>query len=363
MGTDFKMPFYAKAALIFICVFSLVFTMCIGQDVILPLIYATIIAILLNPVVNFLIKKRIPKVVSISITVVLSILIVLAVVYVISSQVTMFSKTLPQLKIKFASVTADLVHWVSEKFKISEQKINNKIIEARSEAMNNFATGKLTQVGQTLMVCTLLPVYLFMILYYKPLLLEFIKRLFRVEHHAMISEVLENTKKIIHSYLVGLFFEMIIIAILNSTGLLLLGIDYAILLGVLGAIINVVPYIGGIIATALPMIIAFVTKDSALSPLLVMIVYIVIQFADNHYIVPKIVASRVKINALISIIVVLIGGAIWGIPGMFLSIPLTAIIKVIFDHIEPLKPWGFLLGNVVPTTTRFTPLKVTRKKK
>ena len=125
-------------------------------------------------------------------------------------------------------------------------------------------------------------------------------------------------------------------------------------MGVLGAIINVVPYIGGIIGTILPMIIAFVTKDSAITPLIVMISYIVIQFIDNHYLVPKVVASRVKINALVSIIVVLIGGAIWGVLGMFLSIPLTAIIKVVFDHIEQLKPWGFLLGNVVPTTTKFT---------
>jgi len=105
------------------------------------------------------------------------------------------------------------------------------------------------------------------------------------------------------------------------------------------------------------MIMAFVTKNSLSYPLLVFAIYIFIQFIDNHYVVPKIVASRVKINALISIIVVLIGGAIWGIPGMFLSIPLTAIIKVIFDHIEPLKPMGFLLGNIVPTASRFASVK------
>lgn len=144
---------------------------------------------------------------------------------------------------------------------------------------------------------------------------------------------------------------------LNSAGLLLLGIDYAIILGITGAILNIIPYIGGIIAIALPMMIAFVTKDSVSYPILVFFVYIFIQFIDNHYIIPKIVASRVRLNALISIIVVLVGGALWGIPGMFLSIPLTAIMKVIFDDIGPLKPWGFLLGNVVPTTSRFSFIK------
>jgi len=94
-------------------------------------------------------------------------------------------------------------------------------------------------------------------------------------------------------------------------------------------------------------------KARRTAPILVFIIYLVIQFVDNHFIVPKIVASRVQINALVSIIVVLVGGAIWGVPGMFLSIPLTAIAKVICDHIEPLKPWGFLLGNIVPTSKRF----------
>jgi len=85
-----------------------------------------------------------------------------------------------------------------------------------------------------------------------------------------------------------------------------------------------------------------------------------IQVIDNNYIVPKIVASKVKINALVSIVVVLAFGALWGIPGMFISIPLTAIVKLIFDHIEPLKPWGFLLGDTMPQLTIF---KVKMRKK
>lgn len=266
----------------------------------------------------------------------------------------MFSETYPQLKQKFNVTSDQLLHWISGKFKIRHSKINIWIKETEAKAISNFAIGeKLTEVGQSLIIGMLLPVYLFMILYYKPLLLEFIRKLFRSEYQIAVAEIFSNTKRIIQSYLVGLFFEMIIIAVLNSAGLLLLGIDYAIILGITGAILNIIPYIGGIIAIALPMIIAFVTKDSLTYPVLVFFVYIFIQFIDNHYIIPKIVASRVQINALISIIVVLIGGEIWGIPGMFISIPLTAIVKVIFDHIEPLKPWGFLLGNIVPTTQKF----------
>jgi predicted PurR-regulated permease PerM len=143
--------------------------------------------------------------------------------------------------------------------------------------------------------------------------------------------------------------EMVIIATLNSIGLICLGIDYAIILGIIGALVNVIPLIGGYLSIIPPLIIAFITKDSAIYAMLVIIVYAVIQSIDDHFIIPYIVASRVKINALISLIVVFIGGALWGIPGMFISIPVTAIIKVIFDNIEGLKPWGFLLGNTVPS--------------
>lgn len=352
------MPLYAKAALISICIFSFALLMNIGRHVIIPIVYASILGILVNPLVNLLIRKKVNRIISISITVVLTVSVVIVFLYIISSQLTMFSETYPQLKEKFNNTSIAAVRWVSENFKISQSKIYTWINETEMEAINNFEIGeRLSEVGQMLLTVVLLPVYLFMILFYKPLLIEFIRRLFRSKHHVAVAEVLVSTKKIIQSYLVGLFFELIIIAALNSLGLFVIGIDYAIILGIIGAIVNIIPFIGGIIAVTLPVIIAFVTKDSLTYPLLVILTYLLIQFIDNHFIIPKIVASRVQLNALISLIVVLIGGALWGIPGMFLSIPLTAILKVIFDHIDSLKPLGFLLGNIVPTTSRLSLIK------
>ena len=358
MDTSLRIPFYAKVALISISTLAFIFTMHIGQGIIIPIVYATIIAILLNPLVNFLQRRSINRIVAISISVTLTIFVVLCIFYVLSSQLKMFSESWPQLKEKFNTTSTELVHWISDKFNIRVSRINTWTKETQNEAISDFAIGDtLADVGGILVIFMLLPVYLFMILYYKPLLLEFIRRLFRDEHQAKVTSVLTSSKSVIQTYLVGLFFELIIVAILNSAGLLLLGIEYAIILGVIGAILNIIPYLGGIIAIALPMVIAFVTKDSLTYPILVFFVYLFIQFVDNNFIVPKIVAARVKINALISVVAVLIGGALWGISGMFLSIPITAILKVMFDHIESLKPWGFLLGDIVPTTSKFTFVK------
>ncbi len=362
MDSSFKIPFYAKTALIFLSVFAFTYILYIGQDIIIPIVYATIFAILLNPLVNFLIRKKFGKITSITIVVCITVIAVMAILYLIVSRIGMFTESFPEFKIKLDRAGDELVRWLSHEFGYSRSKINNWLTDIQSQAINSYANGEtLSQLGQLSITLFLIPVYLFMILYYKSLLLEFISKLFRFEHHRTVVEVLTDSKGVIQSYLVGLVIEMIIMAVLNSSAFLILGIDYAIILGILAAVLNIIPYIGGIVATLLPMFIAFVTKDSLLYPVLVFIITIAIQFIDNNYIVPRIVASRVQINALISVIGVLIGGALWGVSGMFLSIPLIAILKVIFDHIEPLKPWGFLLGNIVPTNSRFSFIKLKRK--
>lgn len=358
MEATIKIPFYARAALIFISGFALTFTLYIGQDIIVPIIYATIVAILLNPLVSYLTKVKVNQIVAIAIAVTIAIVVALCSFYILSSQLSMLSESYPELKLKLDRTIADFIRWISDTFNIRVSKINAWKKETQNDAIEGFALAEsLSELSRMLMVFLLLPVYLFFILYYKPLLLEFIRRLFRTEYQDVLNQILTSSKKIIQTYLVGLFFELMIVSVLNCVGLLLLGIPYAVILGIFGAILNVIPYIGGIIAIALAMAVAFVTKDSLTYPVLVFCVYLVIQFIDNNFIIPRIVASRVKINALVSMVVVVIGGAVWGVSGMILSIPLVAIVKVICDQIEILKPWGFLLGDIVPTTSRFSFVK------
>lgn len=352
MKIEVKLPFYAQASLTAIGLFVCFTMLCIGQSIIVPILYATILAILLNPLVNFLIQKKINKIVSIFIAVSLTIFMVFGIFYIISSQVTISSESYPQLKEKLEEAGYKLTEWISNFSNIRFSTVDAWIMETKDRILGDLAIeDSLNQVGQIVVTILLLPVYLFIILYYKPLFLKVIREFFQPEQQKAVSEVLTDSKKVIENYLVGLFFEMVIVAILNSLGLLLLGIKYAILLGIIGALLNLIPYLGGIIGVFIFMGIALVTK-SPIYMLYVAMIYSVIQFIDNNFIIPQVVSSRVQINPLISILVVLVGGAMWGLSGMFLSIPLTAIAKVIFDHIDSMKPWGMLLGNVIPTTPK-----------
>jgi predicted PurR-regulated permease PerM len=366
MKINNKIPFAIIAAQGIIGLFIFFYILYIGQSIILPIIYAAILAILLNPLVNTLCRYGTNRVLAIFIAVILMLLIIGGLIYFIITQMLQFGDTLPALQIKLNMVLTDVSKWVSETFNVSQAKVDAWIVDTETRQLNASAA----ILGQTLITATtilklafLIPVYVFMFLFYKSLLLDFFAKVFRKESHETVGEVLYETKTLIQNYLVGLLLEMAIVATLNSTHMLLLGIDYAILIAIIGAILNIIPYIGGIIAVVLPLIITLTTKPPIYA-LWVLLFYMTVQFIDNHYIVPKIVASKVRINALIAIIAVFVAGAIWGIGGMFISIPLVAIIKVIFDRVTPLKPWGFLLGDTMPPIGKIvfkTPENATRE--
>jgi predicted PurR-regulated permease PerM len=350
-----KLPIYVKSACILIAGYALIYGLYLEQNIIVPIVFATLIAVLLNPFVNFLIRKRFNKIVAISMAVLLTFAILAGLVFIISTQLSMFADNYPQLKVKTEALSQQSIIWISEHLNLKVEKINIWLKKTAGTALSDFGpllASALLSMTSAIMAIFLMPVYLFMILYYKPLLQEFIRRLFSSGHRTAVLIVLDRSKGIVQSYLKGLCIEFLAMSVMNSAGLFILGIDYALILGIIAALLNVIPYIGGVIAVALPMIVAFVTKDTIYSPLMVLGLYIFIQFIDNHYITPKVVASKVKLNALVSVVVVLIGNAIWGVSGMFLSIPITAILKVVFDNVEGLKPWGFLLGNVVPSAKK-----------
>ena len=349
-----KLPVYLKLAQILMGIAVFFFILYVGQDIIIPLVFAGMIAILLNPVVLFLCRKKIPRVLAIILSLIVTMLMIAGIFYFFISQISLFSESLPRFKQKFLTFYNDSEHWIARTFNVARWKVDAWVAKTQKQSMDNGSAviGKTAgTIGAVLTTFVIMPVYVFMMIYYKPLLLEFISKLFPKGQHSIVVEVLTKTKGLIQKYLLGLLLEALLVAALNSVGLLILGIPYAILLGVIGAFLNMIPYIGGVVAVALPMLLALATRQPV-DALYVLIVYLVVQFIDNNFFVPKIVASKVKINALVSIIVVLIGNALWGIPGMFLSIPLTAIIKVIFDRVEPLEPFGFLLGDNQPDITK-----------
>ncbi len=356
MESVFKLPFYAKASLFLVGMFAFIWMMYIASGIIVPLIFAFIIAVVLYPIVAWFEKKKVNRIIAIILTLIVAFIAIAGLGVLLYFQISRLSMSSTDLLEKFIGFYNEGMAWASGYFELKPEQMLNFIAKAKAELFKNSgdAIGQtLMNVGNALVILFVIPVYVFLILFYKPLLIDVIHQLFGVDQRKTVSEVINQTKTVIQKYLSGLIIEIVIVSVLNTAGLMVLGIEYALLLGIIGGLLNVIPYIGGLVAVALPMTIALITKDSQMYALYVLGIYYTIQLIDNNYIVPYIVASKVKVNALVSIVVIFAFGALWGVPGMFLSIPITAIFKVICDHIQSLKPVGFLLGDTMPAIALF----------
>jgi predicted PurR-regulated permease PerM len=367
MNSSFaSIPFYIKFSIIFVGISAFGFVIYEAQGILIPLSFAFFFTALLEPIVDLLRRINVPRTLAIAIATLVAYLAIIGVMYFLLMELSTFQESLPQFKQKLDAIIAEIKTWVSIQFHVSPAVIDAYVENLTQKFTNEMGAGlgnKVVTGVSLIFVWLLIPVYIFLFLYYQPLIFAFIQRATESKNLSKIGETMVEINKMVQFYLRGLVLEALIIAGLNSIALLILGVDYAILLGVTGAIVNVIPYVGGFISIAMPMFVAFVSQNSFQVPLLVLLLLSFIQFLDNHFIVPFIVASRVRINAFIGLIAILSCGELFGISGMLLAIIYMAILKIIFDKIDSLNHYGILLGTYVPATSRFFKILESFKKK
>lgn len=347
-----RLEFPAKFAYVLIIIIAMGYLFYIGQGIIAPLIMALLFAILLRPVVAFLNKRlRFPNVIASLVTVLLFTLVFVGVFYFISTQIAVMADDWDKIKSNLNTHYNNIQSYVSERFNLSKREQDEFVKDATSGSQG----GGQQIIGTTLLSFTdalfsmiVVPIYMFLILLYKTHFEKFLCKLFDEKHHVKLHDVINTIKISVQSYILGLLLELVIVSSLTTIGLWIIGVKYAILLGVITGLLNLIPYIGILIAGLLS-IIASLTGSADLSIIIgIIVVNLVVQFIDNNLLVPLVVSSKVEINSLVTIVGIITAGAIAGISGMFLAIPLMAIFKVIFDRVEHLEPWGYLLGDDLP---------------
>ena len=341
-------PFYQKLTIYLLMFFLLSLLIIYGGDIIIPLCYGALLAVLLLPIVHFLERKKIGRVLSIIISLFLATAFISAIFYFLASQIMSFADDIPKIKQQLNEHYKTLQLWVREHFNMTFRE-QHKMIDNATDKISNEGGGYIGDtffsITKFVMVVVLLPVYSFLFLYYRDKLKKFLLDIMPDKDEYKVLDVMEESKIILQSYLVGLMIEMAIVATINIGGFLLIGLKYAVFLGLLAAILNLIPYVGMLIAAIFCMLITLTSSNQLSDVAWTAVVLILVQFIDNNLIMPKVVGNKVKVNALVTIIGVLIGGALSGISGMFLSIPVIAIMKSIFERIKPLAPWGMLLSD------------------
>ncbi|MCF0054968.1 AI-2E family transporter [Dyadobacter sp. CY356] len=323
----------------------------IGRSILMPIIMAFFISLVLLPVFRFLKKRKFPEAIAIVIPILLVFLLLGGIIWFFSAQVGSLVADFPKIKSNVSIHLNTLSNWVSgiTHYSTKEQLdfLNKNTNELLSFAGKRVSTFALT-LSSIFVFVGLLPIYIYLILFYKDLLLRFIFMWFSEEHHSNVKDAIYESELIIKSYLIGLLIQITYMTVLVGGILMIIGIKHALLIGVIFAILNLIPYVGALMGNVIGVILTM-TSSTELWPIFTVLGVIAgVQFLDNNILMPRIVGSKVKINALFAILGVIVGGSIAAVPGMFLSMPIIAVLKVIFDRTDMFRQWGILLGDERP---------------
>lgn len=318
------------------------------QVILVPLYFSALLSILLLPLAIAFEKIKIPKALASLVAVLIAMLVIGFTIYLLSAQIITFLNDVPAIKKHLAEHYTTLQLWIEQRFYIStsQQKtiLNNATSDAGGSGMI-YVKQTFFTLAQTVVFIIFVFIYSFLILFYRHNIKKFILAVFSPPDKKSINDVLTGTKQVVRNYMTGLVIEIIIISTSNSIVLMIIGVKYAVFLGLFTGILNIMPFIGiytGIIFTAL---VTLTTSASMNQIVWIIIGLLSVHFVDSNFLMPKIIGSRVKINALMTILGAIAGGLLLGFPGVFLALPTIAILKIIFDKIEIMKPWGMLLGD------------------
>ena len=342
-----KLPFYARLAFILLTLVLVFFILYEASNIFIPLVFALLVSILLYPV-NIFFERRLHmgKAMAAVFSVLLFITVLVSFIYFLAIQLTSFSGDFPQLRIRFIKMFDDLQHWLSYKLHINNSQQTdyiNKSINSIMGTLGHEVSNLFLSVTGVLLLTIFVLIFTFFMLYHRRLLMRFTLHLFRDEHRPNVNEVILETMSMINAYVLGLVIEMVLVGIVNCTMFLIMGIQYALLLGVMAAVLNIIPYLGIYTSIVVCMLVTFANSTGNVA-FEVGIGLFIVHLLDSNILFPRIIGGRVKMNPFITIIAVIVGEFLWGIPGMFLFIPITGIVKLVCERVDGLEAWALLIG-------------------
>lgn len=327
-----------------LAIFLVAYALILAKDFLYPLAFGIMLSYLLYPIVNFFEKKSLPRILSIMIALVIGIVVFGGLSFFVLKRVSLFLDELPLFREKTISNIVAFQHFIENEFGIPSERFKDFLlgrifdIGTQSEKIFKTTTG-------TLFMILMQPVYVFLFLYYRTKFAYFILKMVGRDNRAIAVMALREISTVVTRYMLGVMTVVLILCVFNSTGLLLIGIKYPLLLGVISALFSFIPYFGNFIGGAIPITFALLTEDSPAYALRVLIFVYFIHFFENNILSPNIVGNNVRINPFVIILGLIVGAMLWGIPGMLVAIPFLAMLKVALKHIPGMQPYAYLLGT------------------
>jgi len=319
-----------------------------GRTLFIPLSFAVLISFVLYPVCAWLEKRRIKRIYAILMSIVMLLVIAIAAMGLLVRQFGAFLTEWPVIKVKLEESLIEFSEFLIQYYSISKEQQDRFL-----DQLFNQSSGDVIQLIQQMLSASavvavlliLVPVFAVLILYYRHLLVEVVFRLFPGERREGIKNILFLTINTYYNFIKGMIIVYAIVGVLNSLGLLLLGVPHAIFFGFVAAILTFIPYVGILVGSLLPMAMAWITYNSVWYALGVVGIFAFVQYLEANVIFPLAVSNRLNINALATLVAIIAGGILWGVAGMILFVPFLAIIKLVADLHPKMKTWSILLGK------------------
>lgn len=346
-----KFPFSVTFTATLLGIFLFFGGLIIAADLLIPLAFAFIFSLTLYPLVVKLERAGVSRFLSVMIGLLVVLLILGVIFLIIYQNILTFSSDLPEMKKRSLLLIEKTQTSIEKALNMSaESQLNwlkqnsNSFLSFIGKFINNLIASTANFVSQTVIVL----LYIYFMLYYRHVFKGFIVRVVSAAHRRKAIKIELQIIEVTQKYLVGLLTVMLVVAILNVSGLLILGIPHAVFFGTFAALLIVIPFIGVFIGSSLPILFALIMTDSLFYPLAILIWFQIVQALEGNIITPNIVGAQISLNPLVAILALLVGASVWGIAGMVLFTPFTAMAKVIFDNIPSLNPYGYLLGQGEP---------------
>jgi predicted PurR-regulated permease PerM len=225
------------------------------------------------------------------------------------------------------------------------KKQQEKIITEQAQENSNILSNLGSSATGFVVDFILVLVYIFLFMFYRSRLKTFVLQLISSQQKKNTETIIHDIQKVSQQYITGLGMMIVCLWIMYSIGFSIVGVKYAVLFAIICGLLEIIPFIGNLTGTLLAILMVIIQGGGTGMVLGVVVTYLIVQFLQTYLLEPLVVGAEVNINPLFTIIILVLGELVWGIPGMVLAIPLLGIVKIICDHVPSLKPYGYLIGS------------------
>lgn len=337
-----ELPTSAKYLTRILLIFAVLAFLMLTKQLLVPLFFSVFVAYLLFPAAEWFERKGVPRIPTNFIVILSLMAIVVGSLFFIIQLISGVSNDLPELQDQITANLKTLQQWLSGLTGLSSDQLREAITTVGLNA--DYFTQSIQLSKNILIALALVPVYTFLLLFYRNKFRSFISMKVRPENEEAVSEIIKKISEVVPKYLKGLIVVCLILVVLNSLGFRIIGVKYPLLMGIVAALFNLIPYLGTVIGYGIVVLFAFAVQSPTVAGA-VAIQFFIVQFIENNLLTPNITGSYVRINPLVIIFSLIAAGMVWGLPGMFLVIPSLGILKIACESVERLKPYAFLLGT------------------